>query len=802
MDPRFGYEAIPNGFELQNYVETFFKGGEPIKDPEIAETKVFLEENLPMENPTHEDYVRAYQRIEDLRNTRDPLLQESNQLLALSIERGLPYLTRGYSLVQHQMLDEVMRDVRPEDSFISDIVFADFSLWREGYSGRRLWSQIQRQIPSERGRALNIVTDRIVQRLLLSSMEYSGMMTEAYEAELAEYKATEGKKKGKNFEIVEAFVPKKWRPGIKKLAENLWSTLPTHLQESEAIASDLYNSRIFFESMAKLISNPDNIFATFPDRYSFWISDAAEPFLLQLLVSSRSDFRAIYYRILEATRIRAEELRDIELVGSIGTRHALRLAGFDPREREFADLDFWRGINRPDGKKKRELPDMPHPNMVRNYKGMEQTGFEILGQLTKTQNPQDAEIYRTTMMAFIEYIKANKAKISDYDINIKFFQTQFTFDTLFNLPKLETDIRPEDTTFNFILRKYLWLKYGPEYTKDKPSPFDIQLWKLQRRILLSGINIFEDLMKIQELRGQDMYEVHRDFYQAARQDLQDFYYESGWSLIMYTTKNFDVVKNIFKDTFKKFRITVAGQDERYFYIAILLGTLDFAIDMKHRASLQKISNTATTYMHGTKIPTRYEESTQRAEEELQRWKFRRDKATGKVELDNNFLLALRNLSIWWGRGYGVTVSIEQGGLRVKNPLHTMGAEKETEKVVAGNKHTVKERPNKGGRDEVLIPWDIIAKATPQFDFVPWADSVLKLVGKFRANFSSKKLNWVSDIVSKGSAVVRFEASGSDRLYELPPVPNARELAKILKELADVMVLTDTPTPQDLLKKIE
>lgn len=66
----------------------------------------------------------------------------------------------------------------------------------------------------------------------------------------------------------------------------------------------------------------------------------------------------------------------------------------------------------------------------------------------------------------------------------------------------------------------------------------------------------------------------------------------------------------------------------------------------------------------------------------------------------------------------------------------------------------------------------------------------------------KDLDWISDLAAKGPAVIRFEAAGSERNYELPPLPNAREVAKILKEIAKQMVVLETPHPKDILKKLE
>lgn len=760
---------------------------------EYKEAEDFLEENLPSKEPTAEEYLSAYQKIEALRNSNHPHRQQEHAELAMLIERGLPFSSKGFNLIAFQVYSEVMNGVPREQSLIDGAVFLDFDQWLYGYPSFRLWRMVKQQNQSPQERE---TVERMIWRLLTYSTELHAQLEEEYqekkdvEKEIAERKAKEKKPM--------RIVPKVITKNINKLAEKISEGNPDALEDLGNTVEKFKRTRTYFETMIKIFSNPENLFVNFDERLEFWMSEEGEIVLSHLITSNREDFRNIYYSILERLLSEAELRRDSEMCGRVGTRHALRLKRIDPFSRDFSEVEYWRGINLPSKKREKKESDIVLP---RRNDGDDRNGFQILGSLLRSNDIRDARIYKKTILAFIEYIQKNRAVIADYDITINFFRTQYAFDLIFNLPEEEKEIEEEDSSFNFVLRRYLWLKYGPEYTEEEPSAFEIKLWKLQRNILLKGVRIFEDLFRAQEKLGQDGYEIHRDFYQEVRDDLEEQYTESGWHLIMYTTRRFNDVRDIFSKSFEKFRINFSPQDEKLFYLAVLLGTLDFALTMKHRENLKKVGSSTLRYLHGTKVPTAFEEVSEKAEQELGIWRFKKDTkdpSNPRLQFDNNLINSLRNLSVFWGRGYGVTVFIEQSGIRVKNPLHTMGEEKEVKK----GDQIIKERPNNGGRDEVLIPWEIIAKATPQFDYINWTDSVLRLVGKYRATMGKKDLDWISDLAAKGPAVIRFEAAGSERNYELPPLPNAREVARILKGIAKQMVVLETPHPKDILKKLE
>lgn len=760
---------------------------------EYKEAEEFLEEYLPSKEPTAEEYIAAYQKIEALRNSTHPHRQQEHADLAILIERGLPFSSKGFNLIAFQIYSEVMRGVPREESLVDGSVFIDFDQWLYGYPSFRLWRMVKQQNQSAQERE---AVERMIWRLLTYSTELHAQLDEEYQEKKTVEKEIEEKKAKEKKPL--NIVPKVISKNVKKVAEKISEGNPDAVEDLGNTVERFKRTKTYFETMIKIFRNPENLFVNFDQKIGFWMGEEGEIVLSHLITSNREDFRNIYYSILERITSEAELKRNSELRGRVGTRHALRLKRIDPFLKDFTDVEYWRGINLPSKKKEKAESEIVLP---RKNDGDDRNGFQILGSLLRSNDIRDARIYKKTMLAFLEYLEKNKSEIADYEISKNFFKTQYAFDLIFNLPEEEKEIEEEDTSFNFVLRKYLWLKYGPEYIEENPSLFDIKLWKLQKNILLKGVKIFEDLFRAQDQLGQNGYEIHRDFYQEAKSDLEEQYTQSGWHLIMYTTRRFADVRDIFSKAFEKFRVNFSPQDEKLFYLAILLGTLDFALTMKHRENLKKVGASTLRHLHGTKLPTAFEEVSEKAEQELGIWRFKKDTkdpTNPRLQFDNNLINSLRNLSIMWGRGYGVTVFIEQAGIRVKNPLHTMGEEKEVKK----GDQIIKERPNKGGRDEVLIPWEIILKATPQFDYISWTDSILRLVGKYRATMGRKDLDWISDLAAKGPAVIRFEAAGSERNYELPPLPKAREVAKILKEIAKQMVVLETPHPKEILKNIE
>lgn len=761
------------------------------EEEKYLETEEFLNQYLPSEDPTEEEYIHAYQIIQALRESKHPHRSEEHQQLAIEIERGLPHTSKGFNLLEHQIEYEARMDTPRTESLVSSVPFLDFANWQSGYASHRLWKMISKEDqPYDEREAV----ERIVWRL----QRYSYGI---YKQSESEYVKEEAKEKENQIDTKKQLniVPKKVQDKTKKIAEETFLKLPKYTDELKENTERYQRLTTYFQLLLDIYTDRKEIYSEADKFEDFWMTKDGELLLSKLLTSNITEYRNLYYDILVNLLEPAQRKNDTVKIGRIGTRHALRTSRIDPFSRDFTQIEYWQGLKAP--KKDVEL----QPNDIRipkKYDGDDSNGFEILRKLLKYGDDKDKRIYRSSMEAFLKYIKENRNSIKDYEIVENFFKTQYSFDMTFNLGEREEKLGIEqETSFKFILHKYLWLKYGPEYTEDNPTEFDKNLWKLQKNILLKGIKVFEGLFSIQKKDGQDEYEIQRDFYQEAKNDLKEQYTDQVWDLIRFAARNPNLVRDIFRESFAKFQIDLDDEDKDLFYTSVLLGTLDFAIAMKQKGNLENISASSLRFQYGTKLPTAFEEVSQKAEEELVRWRFRKDEkdpSNPKLKYDNNLFNTLRNLSVMWGRGYGTSVFIQPEGLLIKNPLHTMGEERETLR----NGTKVKERQYMGGRDEVLIPWDIISKAVPQFDYIPWADSVLKLVGRYRATIGRRDLDWISDLASKGPAIIRFEAAGSERMYELPPLPNAREMARILKEIASQMNIVRTPDPKDILKKIE
>lgn len=767
-------------------------GNEYTNEERYIETEEFLNQYLPQENPTEEEYIHAYTVIEALRESKHPHRREEHQQLAMAIEKGLPYTPKGFNLLVHQIHYETESNMPRSKSLVDSVVFLDFEKWQNGYPAHRLWRMITQEEQTEGERE---TTERIIWKLQMYSFGLYKQMNEEYTKESERVEEENMEKEGKKKPL--PILPKKFRDKANNLVQENFLSLPNHLDELKEDTDKFYRLTTYFESLNKIFKNPEDIFVDFDKNADFWMSKDGEIILTDLLTSKISSHRDTYYKVVQRLTEFAQKKEDTVMIGRVGTRHAMRISRVDPFSRDFTQIEYWRGIKLP---KREDDIDNQGIGIPKKYDGDNSNGFRILRALLQYGDQNDSMIYKTTMQAFLKYIEDNKSSIKDYEVTKNFFQTQYSFDLIFNLKELEREVE-EETSFDFVLRKYLWLKYGPKYIDENPTSFEIKLWNLQRDILLKGIKIFEDLFDVQKIKGQNEYEIHRDFYQEAKNDLEEQYTENAWHLIMFTTRNFNTEKEIFRKSFENFKIDIDKDDEKLFYLAVLLGTLDFAITIKQTENLKKVGASSLRYLYGTKPPTAFEEVSQKAQEELERWRFRKDEKdllNPTLKFDNNIFNSLRNLSITWGRGYGASVVIEQEGVLIKNPLHTMGEEKE----IFRDGKKVKERPNRGGRDEVLIPWEIIAKAIPQFDYIPWADSILRLVGQYRANVGRRDLDWVSDLTSRGPAVIRFEAAGSERMYELPPLPNAKNIAKILKEIAAQMIVVEIPHPKDILTKIE
>ncbi len=752
------------------------------------ETEEFLNQYLPSENPTEEEYIHAYEVIEALRESKHPHRAEEHKQLAMDIERGLPYSSKGFNLLLNQVEYEASINMPRTESLVDGIVYLDLESWQNGYAAHRIWRMIMNHEQSE-------VVERILWKLQMYSFSLYKQTNDEYMEELE--KEEKKKRESKNNKQPLPLIPPKIQKKAKGIAEDVFLNLPSATDELKENTERFRRSTIYFESLLNISKNPDDMFKDFGKKSDFWMSKEGEILLSNLLTSKVPEHYSLYYRSIEKLIEDAERKNDITTIGRVGTRHAMRMSRIDPFSRDFTDIEYWSGIKVIKQEEEAETNTLQVP---RKYDGRGINGFKILRELLKSEDEKDSRIYKTTMESFIEYVGKNMMGKKGYETIYNFFKTQYSFDLAFNLHETEREIEG-DNSFDFVLRKYLWLKYGPEYTGENPTEFEIKLWNLQKNILLKGIRAFEELFNIQRNSGQNEYEIHKDFYQEAKGDLIEQYTESAWHLIMFTTRNFKTEKEIFRRSFSNFQIDLNAEDEKLFYLSVLLGTLDFALTMKHTENLKKVSASSLRYLYGKRAPSAFEDVSEKAEKELERWRFRKDEKdpqNPRLRYDNNIFNSLRNLSIMWGRGYGTSVLIEQEGILVKNPLHTMGEERDT--IRNGNR--VKERPAGGGRDEVLIPWEIIAKAVPQFNYIPWADSILKLVGQYRANLGRKDLDWISDLTSKGPAVIKFEAAGSERMYELPPLKNAKNIAKLLKEIAAQMVVAEIPNPKDILKKIE
>ncbi len=313
---------------------------------EYKEAEDFLEENLPSKEPTAEEYLSAYQKIEALRNSKHPHRQQEHAELAMLIERGLPFSSKGFNLIAFQVYSEVMNGVPREQSLIDGAVFLDFDQWLYGYPSFRLWRMVKQQNQSPQERE---TVERMIWSLLTYSTELHAQLEEEYqekkdvEKEIAERKAKEKKPM--------RIVPKVITKNINKLAEKISEGNPDALEDLGNTVEKFKRTRTYFETMIKIFSNPENLCVNFDERLEFWMSEEGEIVLSHLITSNREDFRNIYYSILERLLSEAELRRDSEMCGRVGTRHALRLKRIDPFSRDFSEVEYWRGINLPSKKR-------------------------------------------------------------------------------------------------------------------------------------------------------------------------------------------------------------------------------------------------------------------------------------------------------------------------------------------------------------------------------------------------------------------------------------------------------------------